>query len=230
MDLREGAKASAARRGDGGVTVELEGGEEVSASQLLVAVGRTARVEGIGLESVGIEPDGYLDTNDQLQVAGHEWLYAVGDVNGRALLTHMGKYQARIAGDHILGKDAAAVAEAAGAPRVVFTTPSVAAVGHTLSAAQDSGINARGVDVETSATAGASFHGRGEPGTTRLVIDEDQRVVVGATFVGPETADFLHAATIAVAGRVPLDRLWHAVPTFPTRSEVWLKLMEEYGL
>ncbi len=229
VDLREGAKASAAHSG-GGVTVEIEGGEEVSASQLLVAVGRKARVEGIGLESVGIEPDGYLDVNDQLQVAGHEWLYAVGDVNGRALLTHMGKYQARIAADHILGKDVGAVAEAAGSPRVVFTMPSVAAVGRTLSAAEDSGITARAVDVETEATAGASFHGRGEPGTTRLVIDEDRRVVVGATFVGPETADFLHAATIAVAGRVSLDHLWHAVPTFPTRSEVWLKLMEEYGL
>ena len=229
VDLREGAKASAAHSG-GGVTVEIEGGEEVSASQLLVAVGRKARVEGIGLESVGIEPDGYLDVNDQLQVAGHEWLYAVGDVNGRALLTHMGKYQARIAADHILGKDVGAVAEAAGSPRVVFTMPSVAAVGRTLSAAEDSGITARAVDVETEATAGASFHGRGEPGTTRLVIDEDRRVVVGATFVGPETADFLHAATIAIAGRVSLDHLWHAVPTFPTRSEVWLKLMEEYGL
>ncbi len=230
VDLREGAKASAARRGDGDITVELERGEEVDVSQLLVAVGRRARVEGIGLESVGIEPDGYLDTNDQLQVAGHDWLYAVGDVNGRALLTHMGKYQARIAGDHILGNEVAAVAEAAGSPRVVFTMPSVAAVGHTLSAAREAGIDARAVDVETSATAGASFHGRDEPGTTRLVIDEDRLVVVGATFVGPETADFLHAATIAVTGDVPLDRLWHAVPTFPTRSEVWLKLMEEYGL
>jgi dihydrolipoamide dehydrogenase len=230
VDVREGAKAASARREGGRVTVTLEGGEDVGSDQLLVAVGRHARVDGIGLESVGIEPDGYLDVNDQLQVAGHDWLYAVGDVNGRALLTHMGKYQARIAADHIRGRDVAATAEAAGSPRVVFTSPSVAAVGHTLAGAEDAGINARAVDVDTEGTAGASFVGRDEPGTTRLVIDEDDSVIVGATFVGPETADFLHAATVAVAGRVSLDRLWHAIPTFPTRSEVWLKLMEEYGL
>jgi pyruvate/2-oxoglutarate dehydrogenase complex dihydrolipoamide dehydrogenase (E3) component len=230
VELQVGAKAAAVRRGESGVTIELDGGEEVRASELLVAVGRRPRVDGIGLESIGIEPDGYLEVNDQLQVGGRDWLYAVGDVNGRALLTHMGKYQARIAGDHILGKDVAATAEAAGSPRVVFTSPSVAAVGLTHAAARKAGIDARAVDVDTSGTAGASFHGRGEPGTSRLVVDEGERVIVGATFVGPDTADFLHAATIAVTGRVPIDRLWHAIPTFPTRSEVWLKLMEEYGL
>jgi dihydrolipoamide dehydrogenase len=72
--------------------------------------------------------------------------------------------------------------------------------------------------------------GRNTPGTSRLVVDEDNRVLVGATFVGPETAEMVHAATIAIAGEVPLERLWHAVPAFPTRSEIWLKLMEAYGL
>ena len=142
----------------------------------------------------------------------------------------MGKYQGRIAGDHILGREVAATADGNGSPRVTFTDPNVAAVGYTLAAAEGAGIDARAVDVPTSGTAGASFHGRDMPGTTRIVVDEKRRVIVGATFVGPETADFLHAATIAVAGEVPLDRLWHAVPAFPTRSEVWLKLMEAYGL
>ena len=166
----------------------------------------------------------------QLRVGGSEWLYAIGDVNGRALLTHMGKYQARICGDHILGKEVAATADKQAPPRVTFTDPQVAAVGHTLSSALKNGIDARAIDVPTSATAGASFHGRNMPGTSRLVVDEERRVLGGATFVGPETADFLHAATIAIAGEVPLDCLWHAVPAYPTRSEVWLKLMEEYGL
>jgi dihydrolipoamide dehydrogenase len=112
----------------------------------------------------------------------------------------------------------------------VFTEPQVAAVGRTLAAAEEAGINARAVDVRTAGNAGASFTGRKAPGTTRLVVDEDRRVLVGATFVGPETAEFVHAATIAVVGEVPLERLWHAVPTFPTRSEVWLKLLEGYGL
>ena len=177
-----------------------------------------------------MEESRFLDVDDQLRVGGSEWLYAVGDVNGRALLTHMGKYQGRIAADHILGKDVAATEDRKGSPRVVFTSPQVAAVGKTLAQAEEAGIAARAVDVPTSGTAGASFHGHNMPGTSRLVVDEDRRVVVGATFVGPETAEWIHAATIAVVGEVPLDRLWHAVPSFPTRSEVWLKLMEKYGL
>ena len=142
----------------------------------------------------------------------------------------MGKYQGRIAAEHILGKEVAATAERQGSPRVTFTDPQVAAVGRTLAAAKEDGVNARAVDVETSGTAGASFHGRNTAGTTRIVVDEDRRVIVGATFVGFETAEWLHAATIAVVGEVPLDELWHAVPAYPTRSEVWLKLMEAYGL
>jgi pyruvate/2-oxoglutarate dehydrogenase complex dihydrolipoamide dehydrogenase (E3) component len=230
VEVREGATASSVHREVERVIVHLEGAEDIEAAVLLVGVGRRPRVEDIGLESVGIEPDGFLEVDDQLRVDGRDWLYAVGDVNGRALLTHMGKYQARIAADHILGEEVAAVADRHGSPRVVFTSPALAAVGHTLASAREAGIDARAVDVETSGTAGASFHGRGEPGTTRLVIDEADRVPVGATFVGPETADFLHAATVAIAGRVTMERLWHAVPTFPTRSEVWLKLMEKYGL
>jgi pyruvate/2-oxoglutarate dehydrogenase complex dihydrolipoamide dehydrogenase (E3) component len=230
VDVRAGVRASAVR-GDGGeVTVELEGGQSVAAEELLVAIGRRARTDGIGLETVAMDVERWLEVDDRLRVRGSDWLYAIGDVNGRALLTHMGKYQGRIAADNILGKRVAATADRHGSPRVTFTDPAVAAVGYTLAGAQEAGIDARAVDVPTSGTAGASFHGRDMPGTTRIVVDEGRRVLVGATFVGPETADFLHAATIAVAGEVPLERLWHAVPAFPTRSEVWLKLMENYGL
>ena len=127
----------------------------------------------------------------------------------------MGKYQGRIAGDHILGKEVAATAERRGSPRVTFTDPQVAAVGQTLAAAEEAGINARAVDVATSGTAGASFHGRDTPGTTRIVVDEDRRVIVGATFVGVETAEFLHAATVAVVGEVPLDGSGTRCPRSP---------------
>ena len=230
--IHAGTKASSVRAEDGGVTVELEEGGPLSAAEVLVAIGRRPQTEGLGLESAGIEPDerGFLATDDRLRVGGSDWLYAIGDVNGRALLTHMGKYQARAAADAILGRDAEATSEAKGPPRVVFTEPQVAAVGLTLEKAQDEGIDARAVDVPTNATAGASFTAKDAEGTTRLVVDEGRRVLVGATFVGPEVADFLHAATIDVVGEVPLDRLWHAVPSFPTRSEVWLQLLEEYGL
>jgi pyruvate/2-oxoglutarate dehydrogenase complex dihydrolipoamide dehydrogenase (E3) component len=230
VDVRTGSEATGVRGGNGEVAVELEGGASVAGEELLVAVGRRARTDGIGLETVGTAAERWLEVDDQLRVDGSDWLYAVGDVNGRALLTHMGKYQARIAADHILGKQVAATADKHGSPRVTFTDPQVAAVGHTLATAKEAGMQARAVDTPTSGTAGASFHGRDMPGTTRIVVDEERQVLVGATFVGPETADFLHGATIAVVGQVPLDRLWHAVPCFPTRSEIWLKLMESYGL
>ena len=162
---------------------------------------------------------------------GHEtWLYAVGDVNGRALLTHMGKYQARLAADAILGKDVRLRSDVGASPRVIFTDPQVGAVGLTLAAAQEAGLPVRTVEVETSGNAGGSFVGRGAPGTARLVVDEERRIVVGATITGAEVAEALHAATIAVIGKVPLDDLWHAVPSFPTRSELWLRLLEAYGL
>ena len=163
---------------------------------------------------------------------GHDWLYAIGDVNGRVLLTHMGKYQGRIAADVILGKDAHIdpLSDGALSPRVTFTEPQVAAVGHTLASAQEAGLPVRAVDMETSGTAGGSFYGRNAPGTSRLVVDEKRRVIVGATFCGTDVAEWLQAATFAVVGEVPIDKLWHAVPSFPTRSEVWLRLFETYGL
>jgi dihydrolipoamide dehydrogenase len=142
----------------------------------------------------------------------------------------MGKYQARAAADNILGGDATASQAGLVAPRVIFTDPEVAAVGHTLASAREEGIDAKAVDVSTAGNAGASFHGRDGPGPCRLVNDEGRRGVCGATFTGPDANELLHAATIAVVAEVPLDRLWEAVPAFPTRNEIWLKLLEKYGL
>jgi dihydrolipoamide dehydrogenase len=229
VEIRTGVKAVAASRGEGGqVSLRLEGGEELRGDELLVAVGRRPRTTELGLESAGVESGGYLEVDDRLRVGGSDWLYAIGDVNGRSLLTHMGKYQARVCADAILGKDVSATAEKAGSPRIVFTEPQLAAVGLTLAAAEKRGIKARAIDVATSANAGASFHGRNAPGTSRLVVDSERELIVGASFVGPEIAESLHAATIAVTAEIPLSRLAHAVPAFPTRSEVWLKLLEAY--
>jgi pyruvate/2-oxoglutarate dehydrogenase complex dihydrolipoamide dehydrogenase (E3) component len=219
-------------RNGAGVSVRLEGGEKLEADELLVAVGRRPATRDLGLESVGLEPGRYVEVDETLRVAGHDWLFAIGDTNGRALLTHMGKYQGRIAADVILGREAKIDPRADGplAPRVVFTEPQVAAVGHTLASAIEAGIDARAVDVETSGNAGGSFYGRGAPGVSRLVVDEQRRVLAGATFTGPDVSEFVHAATIAIVAEVPLEKLWHATPSFPTRSEVWLKLLEAYGL
>jgi pyruvate/2-oxoglutarate dehydrogenase complex dihydrolipoamide dehydrogenase (E3) component len=230
VDVRVGVKATGVRATGGEVEVELETGGPVRADELLVAVGRAQRTDDLGLETIGLEPGGPIEVDDQMRV--NDWLYAIGDVNGRVLLTHMGKYQARVAAAVILGGPDRVLPEADGhlSPRVIFTDPQVAAVGHTLESARAAGIATRVLEVPTQANPGASFYGRdGAPGTCRLVVDEDRGVVVGATFTGVEVAEWLHAATIAVVGEVPLERLTHAVPSFPTRSEVWLKLLEQYG-
>ena len=232
VDVRTHARATRVARTDGGgVTLTLADGDAVEGDELLLAVGRTPRTEDLGLESVGLEPGAYIETDGHLHVQAQPWLYAIGDANGRALLTHQGKYQGRIAADHILGRaNASLVYGGALSPRVTFTEPQVAAVGYTLEAALEAGLDAVPVDADVNATAGASFYGRGVPGRARLVVDENRRVLVGATFTGADVGEFVHAATIAIVGDVPVDRLWHAVPPFPTRSEVWLKLMEAYGL
>jgi dihydrolipoamide dehydrogenase len=231
VDIRVGSRAVGVER-NGTVKLTLENDEVLEGDEILVGVGRRPTTGELGLETVGLEPGKYVEVDEQLRVPGRDWLYAIGDVNGRVLLTHMGKYQGRVAADVILGRDARIDPRSDGplSPRVIFTEPQVAAVGHTLASAQEAGIDARAVDFETSGTAGGSFYGRNAPGTSRLVVDEQRRVLVGATFCGVDVGEWLHAATIAVVGQVPIDTLWHAVPCFPTRSEVWLRLFETYGL
>jgi pyruvate/2-oxoglutarate dehydrogenase complex dihydrolipoamide dehydrogenase (E3) component len=232
VDVRTGTLAQRASRDGDLVAIDLDDGGTVAAMEILVAVGRKPRSEGIGLESVGVEPGegGFVDTDGRMKVGGRDWLYAVGDVNGRALFTHMGKYQAWVAAENALGREAEAIAEGIGSPRVTFTDPQVAAAGKTLEQARDAGIDAKAVDVPTDGTAGASFQGRETGGTSRLVVDESREVIVGATFTGYDTADFLQAATVAIVGEVPLPQLRHAVAAYPSRSEIWLKLLEAYGL
>jgi len=224
-----GARATAAHR-DGPVTVTLADGREFVADELFVSVGRRPATGGLGLESVGLEP-GPIEVDDSLRVRGvdGDWLYAVGDVNGRAPLTHMGKYQARLAVDAILGHDPRAPAGAGAVPRVTFTDPQVAAVGPTEAEARDLGLTVRAVTTDTGAVPGAYTRGNGIHGTSKLVVDDDRAVLVGATFTGPDVQELLHAATVAIVGAVPLETLWHAVPSFPTVSEVWLRLLEAYG-
>jgi dihydrolipoamide dehydrogenase len=229
VQIITGVKATAVRR-NGDVTMELEGHEPVTGDEILVAVGRRLLTGDLGLETVGLEPGKPVEVSDTMQTSAHDWLYAIGDVNGRVLLTHMGKYQARIASDHILGKDVELRSDGALSPRVIFTDPQVAAVGHTADSAREAGLDVKVVEVPSGGNAGGSFYGRGAPGTARIVVDERRGVIVGATLTGPDIGDFLQAATIAVIGEVPLTRLWHAVPSFPTRSELWLRLLESYGL
>jgi len=226
VDVRFCVRAEGVSRADGVLSVALSDGTTVCGDELLLAVGRRPRTQDLGLETVGLHPDDTLGVNDGLQVPGLDWLYGIGDVNGRSLLTHMGKYQAYVLSEILDGRPRRAVTDNTGAPRVVFTDPQVAAVGLTLQGALDQGVRARAYDVASSGTAGASFHARGTPGTSRIVVDEARAVLIGATFTGSDVADWLHAASIAVVSATPIEALWDAVPAFPTRSEIWLKLLE----
>jgi pyruvate/2-oxoglutarate dehydrogenase complex dihydrolipoamide dehydrogenase (E3) component len=225
--------ASISRDGtDGPLHATLADGEDVVADEVLVATGRRPRTGDLGLDSVGLQPGRPVAVDDRLRALGvpGEWLYAIGDCTGLAPFTHMGKYHARIAADVITGRDARDRASRGAVPRVTFTDPQVAAVGLTAAEAGERGMPVRVVDVDTAEVPGSYVLGEDREGTTRLVIDESRGVLVGVTITGNGVQELLHAATIAVAARVPLDELWHAVPAFPTVSEVWLHALEAAGL
>jgi len=218
----------------------LDDGTTITSDELLVATGRVPGTMGLGLDTVGLTDGEWLDVDDTMLVRGSDWLYAVGDVNHRVLLTHQGKYQARAAGDVIAARaqglpvdDTAwghhvATADHEAVPQVTFSEPEVASVGLTEAAATKAGYDIRVVDYKLGWVAGASLHAEGYQGQARMVVDEARGVVIGATFVGQDVAELLHAATIAIVGEVPISRLWHAVPAYPTISEVWLRLLETY--
>lgn len=246
VDVRIGAEAVSAHRtgADGtqkNVVLELKDGGKVIAEEVLVAIGRTPRTQDVGLETLGLTPGRWLTVDDTMLVKGFDWLYAVGDVNHRVLLTHQGKYQARAAGDVIAARalgqpvdDApwgrhVATADIEAVPQVTFTDPEVASVGLTESAATKAGYDIRVVDYELGWIAGASAHADHYEGHARAIIDAEHEVLIGVTFVGPDVAEMLQAATIAIVGKVPLKRLWHAVPAYPTLNEVWLRFLETDG-
>ncbi|HEX9357329.1 MAG TPA: NAD(P)/FAD-dependent oxidoreductase, partial [Streptosporangiaceae bacterium] len=229
-----GVRMTAARRlGSGGAAVaKVADGREFTGDEILVAVGRRPATAGIGLEHAGLEPGRPVRVDGQLRAAGVHggWLYAIGDCNGLAPFTHMGKYHGRVAAAAILGQETADVASHGVVPRVTFTDPQVCAVGKTLAEAQAAGLRVTAVSTPTGDVPGAYTQGNGIRGTSQLLIDDDRRTVIGATFTGPGVQELLHSATVAICGGVTVDQLWHAVPSFPTISEVWLHLLEAYGL
>ncbi len=229
-----GARMTAARRSgsDGPVVAQVADGREFTGDQILVAVGRRPATAGIGLDAVGLDPGRPVQVDERLRAVGitGDWLYAIGDCNGLAPLTHMGKYHARIAASAILGREVTDAASRSVVPRVTFTDPQVCAVGLTAAEARTAGLRVTVVSTPTGEVPGAYTQGNGIRGTSQLVIDDDRRVVAGATFTGPGVQELLHSATVAICGGVTVDRLWHAVPSFPTVSEVWLHLLAAYGL
>ena len=241
VDVRIGAEVASTHRTDKNVVIELADGSRILAEELLVAIGRTARTMDLGLEALGLTPGHWLTVDDTMLVKGFDWLYATGDVNHRALLTHQAKYQARAAGDVIAARangdpvdDApwgrhVATADIEAVPQVTFTDPEVASVGLTADAAKKAGYDIRVVDYDLSWLAGATVTADHYQGRARAVIDAEHDVMIGVTFVGRDVGEMLQAATIAVVGKVPLKRLWHAVPAYPTLNEVWLRFLETDG-
>jgi pyruvate/2-oxoglutarate dehydrogenase complex dihydrolipoamide dehydrogenase (E3) component len=230
VDVRTGTKVEAVRREGDGVAASLSDGSNAEAAEILVAVGRVPNTGDLDLEAAGAKANdhGFLDTDATMRIPSSDWLYAIGDANGRSLFTHVGKYHAWVAAENLLGRPVEAIAEGLGSPRVTFTDPQVAAVGKTLAQAEEEDIDARAVDVPTDGSPGASFQGKDTGGTSRLVVDQTKGTIVGATFTGFDTADFLQAATLAIVGEVPISQLRHAVAPYPSRSEIWLKLLERY--
>ena len=239
VDARLGVGVTAVRRDGVEVVVTTPDGE-LRGDEILVAAGRRARTGDIGLDTVGLEPGTYLDVDDSLQVRGVPWLYGVGDANGRKLLTHMGKYQARQAGAAIVARATGeqvsmadwspfvATADHLATPSVVFTDPQVASVGRTVAEAEQAGVPHRVVEYAIGNVSGAAVFADGYTGTAIVVVDTEREVLLGATFIGSGVAEMVQAATIAIVGEVPIARLWHAVPAYPTISEVWLRLLETY--
>ncbi|MFD5064396.1 dihydrolipoyl dehydrogenase family protein [Streptomyces sp. NPDC058394] len=242
VDIRFETSVTSLAREDGEIRITLADGGHLAADEILLATGRAPRTWDLGLETIGLTPGDWLKVDDTFRVTdvADGWFYAVGDVNHRALMTHQGKYQARIAGT-VIGARAngepvddtrwgthVATADHAAVPQVVFTTPEVASVGLTSREAEQSGRRIEVVDYDLAHVAGAHQYGEDYRGHARMLIDTDRNTVVGVTFAGPGVGELVHSATIAVAGEVPLDRLWHAVPAFPTLGEVWLRLLETH--
>jgi pyruvate/2-oxoglutarate dehydrogenase complex dihydrolipoamide dehydrogenase (E3) component len=236
-DASAAGAGNAGARG-GAVTLTLSDGSSIEADEVLSAVGRSPHTGDIGLETVGLAPGSWLDVDDTMRVTAVDggWLYAAGDVNHLALLTHMGKYQARVCGDaiaaHARDREPTVrdVSSKTCVPQVVFTIPEVAAVGLTAEQAEAAGRRVRVVEYEIGNVAGAKLFADEYQGHAQMVVDEDRRTILGMTLAGHGVGETIHAATIAVAGEVPLERLWHAVPAYPTISEIWLRLLETYGL
>jgi dihydrolipoamide dehydrogenase len=229
-------------RREDGVHIDIVDGDPIVAEEILVATGRKPRTLNVGLEMVGLTPGDWLPTDDTMRLPAFDWLYAVGDVTHRALLTHQGKYQARIAGDVIAARangeevddnpwgEHVATADHESVPQVTFTEPEIASVGLTEAAARAAGYTVSVADYDIGWVAGAVVRADDYKGKARMVVDDDRRVVLGVTLVGPDVGDLLHAATTAVVGQIPIARLWHAVPSYPTVSEIWLRLLETYRL
>lgn len=214
ITVRTGALAERVETRDDGVLVALSDGAELAAEQLLVATGRTARTDGLHLDAAGLETvDGFIAVDEHLRAGDGVW--AMGDVTGRGLFTHVALYQAPIVEAGILG-ESPPPADYTAVPRVTFTDPEVGAVGLSESGARDAGVDVAVTVKDVPATFRGWLHGPGNGGLIKLVADRGAGVLVGATSIGPHGGDVLGLLSLAVHARVPLDELRRMIYAFPT--------------
>jgi len=214
ISLYTGTAAESVKRSDGGVAVEISDGTIIAAERLLVATGRKTDLGPLGVEAVGIDP------GDAIEVDGHlragEAIWAVGDITGKGNFTHVAVYQGRIAAADILEQEHMA-ADYSAVPRVTFTDPEVASVGMTEAQARAKGLQVKTGIAETAATARGHIHGPGaEHGVTKLVVDADRNVLVGASAMGPMAGETISTLTLAIRGAVPLSILSDLIYAYPT--------------
>ena len=226
------------------VTLTLSTGKRVSGTELLVAAGRKAKLNDLGLESVGVQANSrFLSVNENLCVPadGGQWLYAAGDINGRARLTHSSKYHAAITANAIIAhaksearaemewSSSTATADSYAIPQVIFTDPVVASVGLTRQIAAAQGKTVHQVTAPMTSPGYIIHMDNPAASWAQWLLDEENRIV-GATFVGTDAAEVLHASTVAIVSGVKLERLMHAIPSFPTLSWVYYNLMDAAGV
>jgi pyruvate/2-oxoglutarate dehydrogenase complex dihydrolipoamide dehydrogenase (E3) component len=214
IELRVGVHAKSVERTNAGVRVNLDDGRQVLAETLLVATGRRANLQDIGLETVGLKPSsGLLQPDDQLRVG--ERLWAIGDVTANGGFTHVAIYHADIVFNDIMGSPGPG-ADYRAKPRVTFTDPEVGAAGLTEEQARKQGINVRTGIQKASVTSRGWIHGPGNDGFIKVVEDRDRGVLVGATSMGPRGGDILGIFELAIKNQIPTDDLRHLIYAYPT--------------
>src|SRR4051794_23364964 len=223
IELHLGVHAQQVSTTDGDVMMRLDDGTTLSAERVLVATGRRPRVAELGIENIGLDPGARNVEVDQHLRTSADNVWAIGDVTGIALFTHVGKYQARVAAAHILGGEARADYRAL--PRVTFCDPQVAGAGLTEQQATERGIEIATGTVPIGGVARTSTYTRDYeklPGFLTLIADRRRGVLVGAYAVGPEAGEWLQQATLAIRAEVDLRVLRDTIQPFPTFSEIFV--------
>lgn len=231
IDVRLGRQARRATPYETGARVELDDGGAVAVDVVVLGTGRRPRVHDLGLDTVGLDVaalDGHgLPVDEHCRLG--DGLWAIGDVTGKALFTHVAKYQARVAADTICGRPRRASYD--GIPRVIFADPEIAAVGMTTAAAHDRGVDVTTTEVDLPAAIARPWTYEADPrGTLGLLVDPHRRVLVGAWAVAPLAGEWIHQAALAIRAAVPVDTLLDQVAQFPTYTEAYLSALEQMNL